>query len=119
MATIFETDTTFEMQKLIELNSLEGQLHSYRRELNWMKSVEDFLEISELVKMDEIRISGRTVINEIKKINALFNAIKNTKKIKAELVEKSLQMMYHPTRLARLLDAGLISFEEDGSFDNL
>jgi hypothetical protein len=57
-------------------------------------------------------------------VNHILETIKNEKKkrfehLKFEVEEQSLRMMYHPTRVARLLDAGLVSFEEEGSFDNL
>jgi hypothetical protein len=75
--------------------------------------------------MDEIpNVDIPEVQSKIDEIVTTLEAIENEKKkrfsqLKFEIHEKSLQMMYHPTRLARLLDAGLVSFEEDGSFDNL
>jgi hypothetical protein len=75
--------------------------------------------------MDEIpMVDIPEVQRKIDKIIAILEAIKNEKKkrfeqLKFVIEEKSLQMLYNPKRVARLLDAGLISFEEEGSFDNL
>ena len=98
------------------------ELLEYLHELNANYAT---LSLYQLEELDEIpNVDGPEIQSKIEEIMATLEAIENEKKkrfsqLKFEIQEKSLRMMYHPTRLARLLDAGLVSFEEDGSFDNL
>jgi hypothetical protein len=83
------------------------------------------LSLYQLEQLDEIpNVDAPEIQSKIDEIMATLEAIEIEKRkrfsqLKFALQEKSLQMMYHPTRVARLLAAGLVSFEEEGSFDNL
>jgi hypothetical protein len=98
------------------------ELLEYLHELNANYAT---LSLYQLEELDEIpNVDGPEIQSKIDEIMATLEAIENKKKkrfsqLKFEIQEKSLRMMYHPKRVARLLDAGLISFEEDGSFENL
>ena len=73
--------------------------------------------------MDEMDLddllSYREQINDnIKELEMILYVIKRTKEYKEELFEKSINILYHPSRISRLLNNNLISFT-DGSFDEL
>jgi flagellar biosynthesis chaperone FliJ len=119
MTTFFEITTQFEMQKLIELNSLTDRFESYLEQLDYLNENYDDLDIIDLNNMSDLECRDiPNVQNQIDNINAVFDCIQHTKKMKVELVEKSLQMMYHPKRVARLLYADLITFYDE-SFQEL
>jgi hypothetical protein len=127
MTTIFDFDMTIEFQEELqeELAYWHGQHEGLLEHLDELNANYDHLTVDDLERMDEIpNVDGPEIQSRIDEIMATLEAIENQKKmrfaqLKFAIEEKSLHMMYNPTRVDRLLDAGLISFEEEGSFDNL
>jgi hypothetical protein len=123
--TTIDMTPEFEKELQEELYYWNTQYEGLLQDIDYYNLNYDTLDVQELERMDEIpNVDIPEVQSKIDEIMATLEAIENEKKkrfsqLKFEVQEKSLQMMYHPTRLARLLDAGLVSFEEDGSFDNL
>jgi len=127
MTTIFDFDMTPEFQEELqeELAYWQDQhegLLGYLDELNANYAT---LSLYQLEQLDEIpNVDAPEIQSKIEEIMATLEAIENRKKmrfaqLKFAIEDQSLRMMYHPTRVARLLDSGLVSFEEGGSFDNL
>jgi hypothetical protein len=56
---------------------------------------------------------------QIEYLENQLQSIKRMEIIKNELIDKSNRMMYHPKRIKKLLDLGLISFYSPESFQNL
>jgi hypothetical protein len=125
MTTIFDMTTEFEDKMQEELSYRNEQLEGLFQDIDYYNEHYDNLDSEQLWRMDEIpNVDIPEVQSKIDKIIAILEAIKNEKKkrfekLKFAIEEKSLQMLYNPKRVARLLDAGLISFEEEGSLDNL
>ena len=125
--TNYKIDMTAEFEKELqeELSYLKEVLEELKHEEDELNLNYDNLSWVELERLDEIpNVDGPELQSKIDKIIVILETIKNKKKkkfdhLKFEVEEQSLQMMYHPTRVARLLNSGLISFEEEGSFDNL
>ncbi len=114
MPTIFDVDTQFEMQKLIELSMAEDLLEFYLFEKDEMEEDYNNLRGLELERLDEI--CGRDIpdaVNDIEKIETVIEYIQKIKKMKHSLVEHSLRIMYHPSRVARLVEQGVISFQDE------
>ncbi len=55
----------------------------------------------------------------IKQVEEITQFLSKTRIFKSELYEKQTEMMYHPSRVARLLETGLLSFTDGNSFDDL
>jgi hypothetical protein len=55
----------------------------------------------------------------IKQVEEITQFLSKTRIFKSELYEKQTEMMYHPSRVARLVDTGLLSFTDGNSFDDL
>jgi hypothetical protein len=127
MTTIFEIDMTPEFEDKLKraLSYWNGQYEGLLEYLDELNANYATLSWVELERLDEIpNVDGPEIQSKIDDIIAILEVIENKKKkrfaqLKFEVEEQSLRMMYHPTRVARLLDAGLIAFEEEGSFDNL
>jgi hypothetical protein len=123
MTTIFDMTPEFEQEMHEELSYLKEVLEELWYEEAALNFNYENLSWVELERLDEIpNVDGPQLLNQIEEIEHILINIEKKKKfekLKFELEEKSLQMMYHPTRVARLLDDGLVSFEEEGSFDNL
>jgi hypothetical protein len=123
MVKMTTIDMTREFQE--ELYYWNTQYEGLLQDIDYYNLNYDTLDAQELERMDEIpNVDIPEVQSKIDEIVTTLEAIENEKKkrfsqLKFEVQEKSLRMMYHPKRVARLLDAGLVSFEEDGSFDNL
>jgi hypothetical protein len=123
----YKIDMTSEFEEELqeELSYLKGVLEELGHEEDELNFNYANLSWVELERLDEIpNVDGPEIQSKIDNIIAILEAIENQKKkrfaqLKFEVEEQSLRMMYHPTRVARLLDAGLVSFEEEGSFDNL
>lgn len=119
MTPEFEEELSLKLERLLE--AYEDLLH----EEEWLNFSYDTLTWVDLERLDEIpNVDCPAVLKDIKEVERMLLTIENEKKkrfeqLKFAIEEKSLQMMYNPTRVARLLDAGLISFEEAGSFENL
>jgi hypothetical protein len=113
----------FKEELLKELSYLKGVLEELRHEEDALNFNYDNLSWVELERLDEIpNVDGPQLLSQIEEIENILFIIETKKrfeKLKFAIEEKSLQMMYNPNRVARLLDAGLVSFEEEGSFDNL
>jgi hypothetical protein len=127
LKTNYKIDMTseFEAELQEELSYLKGVLEELGHEEDELNFNYANLSWVELERLDEIpRVDGPELLGKIDEIENILLTIENQKKkrfaqLKFEVEEQSLRMMYHPTRVARLLDAGLIAFEEEGSFDNL
>ena len=123
MTTIFDMTPEFEEELQEELSYLMGVFEELLHEETALNFNYDNLSWVELERLDEIpNVDGPQLLNQIEEIEHILLSIEKKKrfeKLKFAIEEKSLQLMYHPTRVARLLDAGLVSFEEEGSFDNL
>ena len=127
MTTIFNIDMTPEFEDKLKrsLSYWNGQYEGLLEYLDELNANYATLSWVELERLDEIpNVDGPEIQSKIDDIIAILEVIENKKKkrfaqLKFEVEEQSLRMMYHPTRVARLLDAGLVSFEEEGSFDNL
>jgi hypothetical protein len=127
MTTIFQIDMTPEFEDKLKqaLSYWNGQYEGLLEYLDELNANYATLSWVELERLDEIpNVDGPEIQSKIDNIIAILEAIENQKKkrfaqLKFEVEEKSIRMMYNPTRVARLLDAGLVSFEEEGSFDNL
>lgn len=127
MTTIFNIDMTPEFEDKLKraLSYWNGQYEGLLEYLDELNANYATLSWVELERLDEIpNVDGPEIQSKIDDIIAILEVIENKKKkrfaqLKFEVEEQSLRMMYHPTRVARLLDAGLIAFEEEGSFDNL
>jgi hypothetical protein len=125
METIIDTTTEFEEKLQKELSYWNEQYQGYIQQVEDMETNYATLSVDDLERMDELyNVVGPEIQSKINEVTGILEAIKEEKKkkfetIKFEIQEKSLQMMYNPERVDRLLDAGLVSFEEEGSFDNL
>jgi hypothetical protein len=125
MATIVDMTYEFEEEMQKELSYWNRQYEGQLAELDHLDTNYATLNWRELERLDELlNVVGPKIQSNIEEITETLEAIKEEKKkkfetIKFEIQEKSLQMMYNPERVYRLLDAGLVSFEEEGSFDNL
>jgi hypothetical protein len=115
MATIYITT----MDNMDLLRRWEGVLDMDKRYLNDSYRSQFYCQNDRKRLIDNIYFTKVRINKLVDDIKGACDYAQKMKKMKNEIVEKSLQMMYHPTRVARLLDAGLISFEEDGSFENL
>ncbi len=125
METIVDMTTEFEEKLQKDLSYWNEQYQGYIQQVTDLEENYATLSVDDLEWMDELyNVVEPEIKYKINKITATLEAIKEEKKkkfeiIKFEIQEKSLQMMYNPERVYRLLDAGLVSFEEEGSFDNL
>jgi hypothetical protein len=125
MEPIVDLSPEFEEELQEELVYWQGQQEGLLGYLDELNANYATLSLYQLERLDEIpNVDGPEIQSKIDEITATLEAIKEEKKkkfetIKFEIQEKSLQMMYKPERVARLLAAGLVSFEEGGSFDNL
>jgi len=125
METIIDMTTEFEEKLQKELSYWNEQYQGYIQQVEDMETNYATLSVDDLERMDELyNVVGPEIQSKINEVTGILEAIKEEKKkkfetIKFEIQEKSLQMMYNPERVDRLLDAGLVSFEEEGSFDNL
>jgi hypothetical protein len=125
MATIVDMTPEFEEKLQKELSYWNGQYQGYIQQVEDLETNYATLSVDDLEWMDELyNVVEPQIQSKINEVTGILEAIKEEKKkkfetIKFEIQEKSLQMMYNPERVDRLLDAGLVSFEEEGSFDNL
>jgi hypothetical protein len=125
MATIIDMTSEFEEKLKEDLSYWNGQYQGYIQQVEDMETNYATLSVDDLERMDELyNVVEPEIQSKIDEITVTLEAIKEEKKkkfetIQFEIQEKSLQMMYAPERVDRLLTAGLISFEEEGSFDNL
>ncbi len=125
MTTIVDMTHEFQEELQEELSYWNEQYEGQLAELDHLDANYATLNWRELERLDELlNVVGPEIQNNIDEVTGTLEAIKEEKKkkfetIKFEIKEKSLQMMYKPERVARLLAAGLVSFEEEGSFDNL
>jgi len=125
MATIIDMTPEFEEKLQKDLSYWNEQYQGYIQQVTDLEENYATLSVDDLEWMDELyNVVEPEIKYKINKITATLEAIKEEKKkrfeiIKFEIKEKSLMMMYNPERVDRLLDAGLVSFEEEGSFDNL
>jgi hypothetical protein len=128
MTTIVDIDMTPEFQEELQekLVYWHGQHEGLLAQLNELNAINyNDITIDDIERMDELQnVFGPKIQSKIEEIVATLEAIENQKKkkfdqLKFAIEEQSLRMMYHPTRVARLLDSGLVSFVEGGSFDNL
>ncbi len=55
----------------------------------------------------------------IQQVEEITQFLSKTRIFKSELYEKQTEMMYHPSRVARLVETGLLSFTDGNSFDDL
>ncbi len=114
MTTIFDVDTEFEMQQLVELCNLEHDREYYFARMEEINQDFDNLSVSDWEEYYDI--GGRDipkVNSQIKEIEGLFSHIQKIKKMKHALVEHSLRIMYHPSRVARFIEQGVISFQDE------
>jgi hypothetical protein len=125
MVTIVDMTTEFEEKLQEELSYWNDQNEGLITQLEELEENYATLSVDDIERMDELyNVDGPRIQRKIDEVTRILESIKEEKKkkfetIKFEIQEKSLQMMYNPERVDRLLDAGLISFEEEGSFDNL
>ncbi len=71
----------------------------------------------EELELDELYLSLEDYRIKIEKLEHFLLTINNTLKFKKELIDTANMMLYHPSRINRLLDQGLISLEH--SFNEL
>jgi hypothetical protein len=70
-------------------------------------------------ELDELYFEAEYYREEIKQLELFLTSIDKCKIYKEELFEISYKILYNPSRVSRLLDNGLISYTEAGSFDDL
>ena len=119
MATLVDMSPEFEDKLQEELSYWNGQNEGLTAQLEELEENYATLSVDDLERMDELyNVDGPRIQSKINEITGILEAIKEEKKkkfetIKFEIQEKSLQMMYNPIRVARLLADGLISFYDD------
>jgi hypothetical protein len=69
--------------------------------------------------LDELYLELNEYQENIINLKIFLYSIEQTKKYKNELINNCNKMLYHPSRVSRLLEQGLISFIEPNSFDDL
>jgi hypothetical protein len=84
---------------------------------NIIKNTEISTNGMEEMELDEIYFDLEKVREKITKLRSFLNVIKQTQKYKSELIDKSIILLYNPSRVNRLLDQNLITLND--SFDNL
>ncbi len=116
-----------------ELDNLISKKEQYLLQADWYEQEYDDLSVDDLEDMGDLYGRDLPKVNiEIEILSNMLNCILHTIKYKNELISmsktikyrnelkiKSIEMMYHPKRVNRLLDLGLISFYEENSFENL
>lgn len=116
-----------------KLNKLRLKREEYLRQADMYEEEYDTLTVSDLEDMGDLYGRDLPEIDiEIEKLKNMLNCMLHTIIYKNELISmsnmikyrnelkiKSIEMMYHPKRVNRLLDLGLISFYEENSFSNL
>ncbi len=118
MATNFEINTEFEMKQLAKLHNLEEELEYYFARMEEIN--QDFDNLSSNEWEEYYDIGGRDiprVKRQIEEIKSVIEHIQKIKNMKHALVEHSLRIMYHPSRVARLVEQGVISFQDDKPWD--
>ena len=119
MTTIVDMSREFEeklQEELFYWNRQDEGLLAQLDELNENYATLNWRQLEDLEEL--LNVDGPRIQSKIDEITATLEAIKEEKKkkfetIKFEIQEKSLQMMYNPIRVARLLADGLISFYDD------
>jgi hypothetical protein len=116
-----------------KLNKLRLKREQYILQVERYEEEYDNLTVYDLEDMADLYGRDLPEIDiEIEKLRNMLNCMLNTIIYKNELISmsnmikyrnelkiKSIEMMYHPKRVNRLLDLGLISFYEENSFSNL
>ena len=103
------------IKKHNELNDKYNQLKTINNIINYTPMPTDGMDEMDL---DDLLSYREQINNNIKELEMILYVIKRTKEYKIELFEKSINILYHPSRISRLLNNNLISFT-DGSFDEL
>ena len=97
-----------------QLKLMKSNFEAIKRSIDFMGFPSDWEDERDL---DDLWLEFdryKTIIEEIDRLLIIFN---NTQIYKKELIDKGDKMMYHPSRVSKLLDMGLISLND--SFDNL
>jgi hypothetical protein len=102
-------------------NEVKDTFFTYRQYIFEYYYEEDY---GEYFDQDETSYVIDIYIPSLKKdlargVAEITRCLTKTRIFKSELYEKQARMMYHPSRVARLLEAGLLSFTDGNSFDDL
>ena len=105
--------------KYKELDDLYKFFETIKAEINLSNENGNPSNWEEELELDELYLEFHRLQENIKNLQRFLYSIKKTKKYKKELIIKTDEFLYHPIRVCRLLEQGLISFDIPNSFDNL